>query len=44
MRDANREGDGSALQRNYGLTIADLDARLQQWIVAQRMPTLMGQR
>ena len=44
MRDANREGDAAALQRNYGLTIADLDARLQQWIVAQRMPTLMGQR
>lgn len=42
MRDANREGDASALQRNYGLTITELESRLQQWIVAQRMPTLMG--
>lgn len=43
MRDANREGEAAAIQRNYGFTLAELETRLQQWIVAQRMPTLMGQ-
>lgn len=41
MRDANREGDAAALQRNYGLSLAEVEARLQQWIVSEQMPTLM---
>lgn len=41
MRDANREGDAAALQRNYGMSIADLQARLQNWIITEQMPTLM---
>lgn len=41
MRDANREGNAAALQRNYQLTIPELESRLQQWIVSQNMPTLM---
>ena len=41
MRDANREGDAAALQRNYGLSLTELESKLQHWIIAQRMPTLM---
>lgn len=41
MRDANSYGDAESLQRHYGLSIADVEAQLQDWIVAKRMPTLM---
>lgn len=41
MRTANQEGDQAALQKHYGLSIADVESQLQDWIVAKRMPTLM---
>jgi tetratricopeptide (TPR) repeat protein len=40
MRDANRHGETVALERHYGLSVQQLDATLQDWIVAKKMPTL----
>ncbi len=41
---ANQQGESAALQQHYGLTIEQLELRLEQWIVSERMPTLMVNR
>lgn len=43
MRDGNRDGIPAALQQHYGLSMQALESQLQDWIVVQRMPTLMRQ-
>lgn len=40
MRDANQFGEAEAVQRHYNMTLQQLDAQLQDWIVAKKMPTL----
>jgi hypothetical protein len=42
MRDANEKGEEAALQQHYGMTVSQLDGKLQQWILQDHMPTLAG--
>jgi hypothetical protein len=41
MREANQIGEAAAIQKHYGLTLQELDQRLRNWIVTDRMPTLL---
>lgn len=42
MRDANDKGEESALQQHYGISVSQLEGKLQQWILQDHMPTLLG--
>ena len=40
MRDANRDGETVSLQKHYQMSLEQLEAQLQDWIVSKQMPTL----
>jgi hypothetical protein len=44
MRDANQSGEESSLKKHYGMSIGELEKKLRNWIVNERMPTLLANR